>query len=183
MHDEPTAPFEPASQQYLDQAYGPGVSGVLRSRDFPQELRSFFVQAQVVEPEQTPQWETLAVYESSEAAERYVRRRETPGTTIGKVDTNTGEFTPLERQPVIEHRVVTLVDLIREGPGNVARAVLDLVTSDCGRAARRLRAARIRERARRARARPIHSPSGSCSRSAVRAILFADPTSNETIHS
>jgi hypothetical protein len=119
-----------ATQSEAEEFYGPDVSGVIRVDHFPNRASSYLVQSQLVGGSTVSGWSTLAVYRTREGAELYAAHREQLGSTMTVVNTRTGEMTPDAEQPVIEYRVVTLDQLAREGPQELAAALYGLMTSD-----------------------------------------------------
>lgn len=122
--------MEPAQRFLLEAHYGDGVSAILRSGDFPDEARSYFVQRQDAHAAQVSRWFTQAVYTSAEAAEAAAARWGGGSITFATYDLEAGTSTPDLSQPVSMHRVVTLLELFAEGPKAVASVVYDLATSD-----------------------------------------------------
>jgi hypothetical protein len=122
----------PANQRQLQGHYGPGVSALLRSGDYPTKPSSYFVQVQMTTVESVSRWITPAVYRSRGAAERAVgkwrcsRLEETLVNTKSGLRVDGAEL----RHPAPAFRVVTLFDLFSEGAGAIANMMLDLATSD-----------------------------------------------------
>jgi hypothetical protein len=121
--------MEPLPRHLLSAHYGE-VTGILRSGDFPIEPSSYLLQVQHAKADGASRWFTQAVYPTKEAAGEVEARWSAQGATHGTQDSESGEMTPDEEQPLTIYRVVTLGDLIREGPSAVWFALFDLATSD-----------------------------------------------------
>ena len=119
-----------ASTEMLVAHYGREVSATLRADNFPEEPQSFFVQRQSATLAGASPWETLAVYPTRKAADDAIARWEGNKPTQSTVTLATGEMKVDRQQPVALRRVVTLDELLREGPEALWQAFLCLATSD-----------------------------------------------------
>ncbi len=128
--------LSPGTIEEVEAFYGEGVSGVLRAGDvqvegnYRTEPVSFLVQRQLMTAEGVSPWHSLVVYSSREAAEKQVEGWEKSGVVFGMVNRETGEHISSQQQPVTVYRIVTLGDLLHEGPESVWWAMYGLATSD-----------------------------------------------------